>query len=96
MGYWLLAGGRIEASDFRTERRYHASLVSPLTASKWRSRLRSGSECCRHKAAIQISLDGIGLPIVFNSPRTALYESVVRSSMSRISKPGKYSASHRS
>ena len=51
---------------------YHASLVIPETASKWRSRLSRGKECWRHNAAIQTSLEGIGVPALFNSLRTAL------------------------
>ena len=44
---------------------------SPGTRSKCRSRLNTGRECWRQRAAIQTSLEGIGVPARLSSPRTA-------------------------
>jgi hypothetical protein len=56
----------------RSDLSYQSSLVIPETASKWRSRLRSGRECWRHNAAIQTSFEGMGVPAFLSSLRTAL------------------------
>jgi len=45
--------------------------LNPTTKSKWESRLMTGIECCRLRAAIQTSFDGIGLPTAFSSSRIA-------------------------
>lgn len=39
------------------------------TASKWRSRVRTGKRCCSASAAIHASLAGIGVPLRFNVAR---------------------------
>ena len=46
---------------------HHPTRLFPATKSKWRSRLSSGSECCRQSAAIQMSLVGIAPGL--HSPR---------------------------
>lgn len=46
---------------------HHPILLFPATQSKCRSRLSSGNECWRQRAAIQMSLVGIGLPLRFSS-----------------------------
>lgn len=61
-----------ETDDDDRVRIYHSTLRIPATASKCRSRLRRGSECWRHNAAIQTSLEGIGVPALFSSARTVL------------------------
>ena len=51
---------------------YQSILIIPGTAPKCRSRLTRGKECCRHKAAIQTSFEGMGVPPFLSCLRTAL------------------------
>jgi hypothetical protein len=43
--------------------------IKAATLSKWRLRRRRGSECCRHKAEIQASFEGTGVPASRSSER---------------------------
>src|SRR5271163_391273 len=48
---------------------YQSIRSMSATKSKWRSRLRSGKECCRQSAAIQTSLEGMGVPACLSLER---------------------------
>jgi hypothetical protein len=50
---------------------YQVRRLNPPTKSKWESRLMTGIECCRLRAAIHTSLAGIGVPAPFSSNRMA-------------------------
>lgn len=46
----------------RSTQAYQSRRCNPSIKSKCRSRLKMGRLCCRHNAAIQASLEGIGVP----------------------------------